>query len=233
MDDLHRRLLRWAGRDRAMCALRDLVRYGHALSERERGLVERALTDTGRPPGFAAEEARDGDEDVVKLQPSEFEVIEAGVYLAVVDSVTAEDPNPRFEDSRPQLKFIFEITEGDYQASKVFAWTGQTFGSKSKLRPWLSVLLPGFNPDRDELDTDDLVEKPCRIVVSIKAGEDGKQRNRVTEVLPLETRRRGQAVGVPAVVVEPARQPVGAGAVPTVAQRRSTTEPTLDETPPF
>jgi len=161
---------------------------------------------------------------VVKLQPSEYEVIEAGVYQAVVDSVTPEDPNPRFEDSRPQLKFIFEITEGEYQGSKVFAWTGQTFGSQSKLRPWLAVFLPTFNPDRDELDTDDLVDAACRIVVTIKKSEDGRERNRVTEVLPLEARRRERPA---------AREPV-----PTVAQRRAAAavaDPRVDETeaPPF
>ena len=128
----------------------------------------------------------------MKLQPStsSYEVIEPGVYGAVIDSVTPEDPNPRFEDSRPQLKFIFLVTDEGVEDAKVFAWTGQTYGPKSKLRPWLKSLLPEFDPDRDELDTDDLVGKQCRIVVTLKKGEDNVERNRVGEVLPLEQRRR-------------------------------------------
>lgn len=138
---------------------------------------------------------------MVKLQPTEYDLIEANVYAAVVDSVTPEDANPRFEDARPQLKFIFKVSDpvwlgdSDEDEAKVFAWTGQTFGSKSKLRPWLAVLLPDFNPDKDELDTDDLVGKRCKIVVTVKKGDDGKERNRVTELLPLEPRKRAQPVG--------------------------------------
>lgn len=140
----------------------------------------------------------------MKLQPSaDFEVIEAGIYAAEVDSVTPEDPNPRFEDSRPQLKFIFNVTEPDLADAKVFAWTGQTYGPKSKLRPWLAALVPDFDPDRDELETDDLVGKRCRIVVTVKKGEDGKERNRVAEVLPSESRRRGQAAPAKETVKEP------------------------------
>lgn len=129
----------------------------------------------------------------MKLQPSAYELIEAGVYPAVVDSVTPEDANPRFEDSRPQLKFIFLTTDEEGADAKVFAWTGQTYGPKSKLRPWLAVLVPDFDPDRDELETDDLVGKRCRIVVTVKKGEDGQERNRVTDLMPLESRKRGAA----------------------------------------
>lgn len=130
----------------------------------------------------------------MKLQPSatQYDVIEPGMYSAAIDSVTPEDPNPRFEDSRPQLKFIFAVTDADAADAKVFAWTGQTFGPKSKLRPWLAALMPDFNPDTDELDTEDLVGKRCRIVVTLKKGEDNVERNRVAEVLPAEARRRGQ-----------------------------------------
>jgi hypothetical protein len=140
----------------------------------------------------------------VKLQPTttQYDVIEAGVYAAVIDSVTPEDPNPRFEDARPQLKFIFQVTDPDAADAKVFAWTGQTFGPKSKLRPWLASLIPDFDPDHDELDTDELVGKRCRIVVTLKKGEDNIERNRVGEVLPAEQRRRGQPAQ-PVQVQEP------------------------------
>lgn len=141
---------------------------------------------------------------MVKLQPSaatQYEVIEPGVYGATIDVVTPKDPNPRFEDSRPQLEFIFLVTDEGFEDAKVFGWTGQTFGPKSKLRPWLAVLMPTFDPDKDQLDTDDLIGKMCRIVVTLKKGEDGIERNRVGEVLPLETRRRGSAA--PAKEAEP------------------------------
>jgi len=138
----------------------------------------------------------------VKLKPTtQYDVIEPGVYAAVVDSVTPEDPNPRFEDSRPQLKFVFLIPGGseDEGDAKVFAWTGQTYGPKSKLRPWLAALLPDFDPDRDELETDELVGKKCRIVVTVKKGEDNVERNRVSEVMPAEQRaRRAPAQAEPA-----------------------------------
>jgi hypothetical protein len=139
---------------------------------------------------------------MVKLQPGgSYDLIEAGVYELEIESVTPEDPNPRFEDARPQLKFIFWasdpvwVSDSDAERAKVFSWTGQTYGPSSKLRPWLAVLMPDFNPDKDELDTDDLVGLTCRGVVTLKKNEAGKEQNRVTEVLPLEQRRRPAAVG--------------------------------------
>lgn len=136
----------------------------------------------------------------MKLAPStQYDILDPGVYAATIDSVTPEDPNPNFEDSKPQLKFIF-LTEGD---AKVFAWTGQTYGPKSKLRPWLAVLLPDFDPGEDSLETDDLVGKACRIVVTTKKGTDGMERNRVSEILPLEQKRRQ---GAPSA--QPKQEPV-------------------------
>lgn len=143
----------------------------------------------------------------MKLKPSagSYELIEAGVYDLDIDSVTPEDPNPNFEDSRPQLKFVFNVSDQGEQIAKVFAWTGQTYGPKSKLRPWLAVLLPDFDPDTDELETDVLEGKRCRGVVSVKKGQDGTDRNRITELLPRETRRRQAA---------PAAEPAQAQNVP-------------------
>lgn len=133
----------------------------------------------------------------MKLKPTsaiEYEIIEAGVYGATVDSVTPKDPNPNFDDSKPQLQFVFEVTDGTVPVgTQVYAWTGQTYGERSKLRPWLAILMPDFDPEVDELDTDDLIGKSCRIVVTVKKGTDGRERNRVGEVLPLERQRRAAA----------------------------------------
>lgn len=151
----------------------------------------------------------------MKLQPtSQFDPLEPGMYLASVESITAE--KSQFEDGSDQLKWIFNV-QGEDPATgapadfKVFAWSGQTYGVKSKtLRPWAVALLgPGWNPDTDGLDTDLLVGKACRIVVINKIGNDGKERNRVNAVMPVETRRRQQAP-VP-VAQEPAPELVAAG----------------------
>ena len=130
----------------------------------------------------------------MKLQPSgTYELIDAGVYEAEIDSVTPEDPNDRFEDPKPQLKFIFLCDLGDEEEHKVFTWTGQTYGPQSKLRPWLAVLMPDFDPDKDVLETDDLVGLKCRAVVTRKKNKEGREVNRVAEVLPLEQKRTARA----------------------------------------
>lgn len=140
----------------------------------------------------------------MKLQPSgTYELIDAGVYESEIDSVTPEDANERFDDAKPQLKFIFLCDTGEDEPSKVFTWTGQTYGPQSKLRPWLAVLLPDFDPDKDALETDDLVGLKCRAVVTRKKNKEGREVNRVAEVLPLEPRKRGQPAAAGRVVDTP------------------------------
>lgn len=131
----------------------------------------------------------------MKLQPStsaDYEIVDPGIYPATIDAVTPKDPNPRFDDAKPQLEIVW-LLDNMQPDVKVFSWTGQTYGPKSKLRPWLAILMPDFDPDKDELDTDDLIGKSARIVVTVKEDGQGRERNRVTDVMPLEQRRRAAA----------------------------------------
>lgn len=139
----------------------------------------------------------------MKLQPSstaDFEIVDPGIYPATIDAVTPKDPNPKFDDAKPQLEIVWLLD--DHDDIKIFSWTGQTYGPKSKLRPWLKVLMPDFDPDTDELDTDDLIGKSARIVVTIKEDTQGRERNRVTDVMALEPRGRRSAQ--PQKAAEPA-----------------------------
>jgi hypothetical protein len=124
---------------------------------------------------------------------NEYETLKRGVYPATVDSIDEDEGQ-----YGPQLKFIFRITSGKYVDKKVFAWASPTLTPKSKLTTWMSaiapkaVLGPGF-----ELDPDDLVGRDVQIVLGLKAGNDGVERNVIESLLPIDEEEEAAAEEVP------------------------------------
>lgn len=116
------------------------------------------------------------------LKYSQSDTKKRGVYPAVVDSVDEDDGK-----FGPQLKFVFKITEGKYADQTVWGWCGQSLTPKSKLTTWLPALLPGISVGKGfELDPADLEGKTCKLVLGVKAGDDGIERNTIESLLPLE-----------------------------------------------
>ena len=114
----------------------------------------------------------------MKLQKKTYELLETGTYAATVDRV--EEVEGKYGQ---QLRFVLALEDSDVTLS---AWCSATYSDKSKLSRWVKAIL-GELPD--ELDTEALVGKPCRVTVVIRAKEDGTQFNRVDEILPP---RKGQ-----------------------------------------
>jgi len=116
------------------------------------------------------------------LKFSEADTKKRGVYAAIVDSVDEDDGK-----FGPQLKFIFKITEGRYDGQTVWGWCGQSLTPKSKLTSWLPALLPEAKIGKGfELDPNDLVGQECKIVLGLKTGDDGIERNVIESLLPIE-----------------------------------------------
>jgi len=118
----------------------------------------------------------------IQIQQTVFETLEPGEYSAKVAGIEATDGQ-----FGPQLKWSFGL--GDDR--KLSAWTSQTFSPKSKLYKWTAAAFGGWEiPSGYVLDTDALLNRPVRVIVTVEAGRDGPY-NKVSEVLP--PRRQQQA----------------------------------------
>ena len=108
-----------------------------------------------------------------KMQKKIFELLDMGTY-----PVTIKDVRKTEGDYGEQVLFTFRVDDSE---AELCAWASATYSTKSKLGRWVTAIL-GNMPD--ELDSEELVGKPCRITVLVKAKDDGTQFNKVDEVLP-------------------------------------------------
>ena len=127
-----------------------------------------------------------------KIHKVERTTRDPGRYEAVVTSV--EPAEGQFGE-----QFMFRITLDDGQELR--AWCSAKLSDKSKLGRWVAVLLGSVPAD---LDTDDLIGRPCCLNVSIQVSEkDGSEFNRIDSLAP--SRRKVPAAPVP--VAEPEESP--------------------------
>lgn len=101
---------------------------------------------------------------VFGAEESTFEMIPEGTIVAAkVLSIV-----PVTLQFGPKLNWKFEVTEpGDWQGYKINGSTTQNFTlhEKCKLMQWASALLGRVFEVGDQLDTDDLIGLPCRILI--------------------------------------------------------------------
>jgi len=100
------------------------------------------------------------------LQKTKYEVIPPAIYRATIAEIKADDG-----EYGPQLHWRFTLMGWD---KSLQAWSSQRLSKKSKAGGWVLALL-GKIPD--DLDTDVLVGRRCRLQVGVKAGDDGEYNN--------------------------------------------------------
>ena len=135
---------------------------------------------------------------MVTCEKTIYEALPAGTYPAQL--VAAEEADGQYG---PQVKLTFEITSGELAGKKLLAWASLRYSEKTKLYGWTRAIL-GHAPEW--FDSDDLLHKPCRIVVSEKLGDGGDViHNKVDNVLPARqpVAARSAAKAVRAPVEEP------------------------------
>ena len=123
------------------------------------------------------------------VQQTEFVLLEAGEYPATIGTVEAEEGQ-----FGPQLKFKFMLDDG----TTLLGWCSRTFNPKTKLYAWSKAAFGGGEIPRSyNLDTAHLENKRVRLFVTVEAGRDGMEYNKVNTVLPA---RRSTPPPVPAPV---------------------------------
>lgn len=128
----------------------------------------------------------------ITIKQSVYEPIEPGIYTGKI--ATIEQVDGVYGE---QLKFTFLLDPfGDYEAGKqLTAWTSMKFSQKSKLYTWTMALLGKLTPDYD-FDSDDLLGKPCQVVVGNKFTPDGNLFDFVESIKPLTQKRNSQPLGM-------------------------------------
>jgi len=110
-----------------------------------------------------------------KMQKKVYEVLDMGTYAVSVKEVRKAEG-----DYGEQVVFVFRVEDSESEA-ELMAWASATYSNKSKPGRWVTAIL-GNMPD--ELDSEELIGKPCRITVLVKTKDDGSRYNRIDEVLP-------------------------------------------------
>ena len=112
------------------------------------------------------------------LQKQEFPVLEPGEYLVKVESCQQTDGK-----YGNQLRFMLRVLHagGELSDALLMAWAAPTLTPKSKLTRWAAAL-PGSGWSVSDLETDNLVGKVARAVVTITAGSDGLDCNKVVDL---------------------------------------------------
>jgi hypothetical protein len=118
----------------------------------------------------------------MKLEQKTYPVIDAGTYAAHIDSIELGESTYQGKTS-PRLTWSFELDEPiEEEVITLKGWTGIHPGHpKATLTKYLRGLL-GEVPQ--EVDTDDLIGMPCRVVVTIEIREDKTEKNKILNLLP-------------------------------------------------
>lgn len=126
-------------------------------------------------------------------------VIDDGVYPAqITDVQDTESSKYQTKDGAPkpqvQLDFTIPADECDQEEDmRIRMWVGASFGPKSNLTPIIEAVL-GVTPGPGvDVDTDDLFEKRCQVVVGHYTNNEGVVRNKIVKVLAPKRRKAAPA----------------------------------------
>jgi hypothetical protein len=117
----------------------------------------------------------------MKFVATGYEVLPLGTYPARflgVEQAYKEQTGARY------LRWKWEATTPEGDLVTVSDLSSLNFGPKAKARAWVEGMLGRSMAIGEEIDPDDLVDTPCRLVVGVKKGDDGIERNVVQAISP-------------------------------------------------
>jgi len=119
------------------------------------------------------------------IEQTKYELLPVGEYTATIVDIQPEDGM-----YGPQLKFTFLIDEGDFEGNTLSMWTSVKFNPKSKLYGLTKAAFNSPIPSNYNLDTKDLLDRQVRLVVVIKAKDDGTEFNKIDTVRPYHAEQK-------------------------------------------
>jgi hypothetical protein len=112
-----------------------------------------------------------------RIPQTVYEVYEPGVYVARLAAAEVIDGQ-----YGQQLKVKFEL-DGEHLLT---VWTSLTFTQKSRLGQLAKAAFGRDIPPDYELDTDHLIGRRLRLLVTVEERSDGSTYNKVSQFLPLQ-----------------------------------------------
>jgi hypothetical protein len=119
----------------------------------------------------------------------EFEILdENDVVHARLQDVAENNFTYDGEDVK-KFKWTFLVSDpaaGQWNGKEIFGDTSQNFNAhpNCKAYSWVTALTGRKYESGEELDTDDLIGMPCRVLIMHKTDREGRVWMRVKEVLP-------------------------------------------------
>lgn len=122
----------------------------------------------------------------MKITRRPYTPLPPGEYRAVI--IDIEPTTGAFGE---QLVWSFDLPEAERYLK---AWSGVDLTPRAKLTKWVTALL-GQVPE--QLETDDLISRDCRVLVADALGADGGTYSRISEVLPAAPPRHARTARDP------------------------------------
>ena len=105
-----------------------------------------------------------------------------GIYPAVVERLEAQTGS-----YGEYLRWSFMLTTPKGEAINVSGLTSTVFNPRSKLYGWVAAITGKTYRVNEELDTEALHGKRCKVYLTIRELDGGGSINQVEKVLPVET----------------------------------------------
>lgn len=114
-----------------------------------------------------------------KLEYTEYEPVPEGTYEATFKNIEPGDES----QYGPTMRWTFSLN-GDSPISEISAVKSQKFSNRSDNYKWARRLGHPEGASISNQSVLGLIGNPCMLMVTVEAGEDGTQFNRIENVMP-------------------------------------------------
>jgi len=136
----------------------------------------------------------------IVVSQTNYTQVPAGTCAARLQEITDLGMQDKGFGAKHYLSLRFVTSHADPQTGDpltIERLCTSSLNSQSALRPIVEALLNGA-PIPQRLDLNDLLGLPCQLVVTLKAGKDGRQWARISAVLPPVAQTSAPAAPQPA-----------------------------------
>ena len=115
----------------------------------------------------------------IQIEQTQYVLLPVGEYPAEISEIVEDEGM-----FGKQLKFTFDIEDGEHAGQSLLGWTSAKFSPKSKLYGWSKAAFNAQIPKDYNFNRDDLINRKVNLTVVVKEGDDGAEFNRIEAVRP-------------------------------------------------